>query len=242
MLKNLLRMVGALLISGVVAVLASPIAAAHVNATLDGAGRPGDFGLITLRVPTESGTAATTKVEVRIPDDVQLRTVLAQPLAGWQIDIKKRPIDPPLYKSDGTPVTEVVSSVTWTATGQGITPGQFSQFALDAGPLPDTETLALPTIQTFSDGKTTEWTQPVTGGDDPKFPAPTVTIGATPAAVSGADSLLPAIAWSALGFSLIAVALGVFAIDRARRLATASLSGAATPSQSSAATEPARAE
>lgn len=230
MLKIVLRIVGVLLVSGVAAVLASPSAAAHVDAYLDGSG-PGDFGLITLRVPTESGTAATTKVEVRIPDDVQLRTVLAQPVAGWQVESRKRKIDPPLHKDDGTPVTEVVSSVTWTATGPGIMPGQFVEFALDAGPLPDAETLALPTLQTFSDGTTDAWIQPATDGGDPEFPTPTVTLGASADAASGGSGMTSVIAWTALGFAVIAVALGIFAIDRAaRRSADAgSLSAATSP-------------
>jgi uncharacterized protein YcnI len=225
-LKNLLRSMGIFLVSGVVAVLGSPSAAAHVDAYLDGAG-PGETGLITLRVPTESGTAATTKVEVRIPDDVQLRTVLVQPVAGWEIQTTKREIDPPLYKSDGTPVTEVVSTVTWTTTGPGILPGQFDEFALEAGPLPDVDTLALPTLQTFSDGTTDAWTQPATEGE-PEFPAPTVTLGASTDSASGGSGMGSVIAWTALGFAVIAVALGIFAIDRAaRRSADADSSDAA---------------
>ncbi len=212
-LKNLLRAAGVLLMGTAVALLVSPLAAAHISAELDGAG-PGEFGLITIRVPTESGTAAATKVEVRIPDDVQLRTVLAGPVAGWNIDVKKRTI-PPIYKDDGTPVTEVVSSVTWTATGEGIMPGQFGEFALDVGPLPDADTLALPTVQTFSDGTVKDWSQPEAAGEDPKFPVPTVTIGAAAGTDNGSSTLTSVIPWAALGFSVIAVALGIFAIDRA---------------------------
>lgn len=236
MLKHLLRIAGALLVGAALVVHVSPVAAAHISATLDDAG-PGDFGVITLRVPTESGTAATTKVEVRIPDDVKLRTVLAQPVSGWQLDIKKRPIDPPLYKKDGTPVTEVVSSVTWTAIGPGIMPGQFVEFALDAGPLPDAATLALPTMQTFSDGTTDAWTQPVTEGSDTEFPAPTVTIGAGAGAANSVSGLGAVISWTALGLAVVALALGVFAIDRARRSADTGSPSAPTRSAPSVLSE-----
>ncbi|MCH9728560.1 MAG: YcnI family protein [Actinomycetia bacterium] len=212
-LKNLLRAAGGFLLGATMALLVSPLAAAHISAELDGAG-PGDFGLITLGVPTESGKPATTKVEVRIPDDIQLRTVRPGQVAGWGIDIAKRTI-PPIYKDDGTPVTEVVDSVTWTAQGLGIPPGQFGQFALYVGPLPDTATLALPTVQTFSDGTTEDWAQAANEGEDPEFPAPTVTIGAAASAADGASTLASVIPWVALGFSVIAVALGIFAIDRA---------------------------
>lgn len=234
MLRNLLRIAGALVVGSVVALLASPSAAAHIDVYTDGVGS-GEFGLITLRVPTESGTAATTKVEVRIPDDVPLRTVLVQPVPGWQVETTKRKIDPPLYKDDGTPVPEVVSSVTWTATGPGIMPGQFVEFGLDAGPMPDAATLALPTAQTFSDGKVDEWTEPAPEGTDPGFPVPTVTIGAAPAAADGGGTLLPLVSWAALGLSVIALAVGVFAIDRAARRSAAVPSTGPTPDATSAA-------
>jgi uncharacterized protein YcnI len=221
------RFVGILVLSGVAALLASPSATAHVDAILDGGG-PGETGLITLRVPGESGNPATTKVEVRIPDDIQIRTVLAQPVPGWRLDIKKKKTNPPIYKNDGTPVDEVVSSVTWTATGSGIQPGQFDDFVLEAGPLPDVETLALPTFQTFADGTTDAWTEPAPEGSDPEFPVPSVKLGASSAAgASGGGGVTPVVAWTALGFAVIAVVLGIFSIDRARRSAHPAASPAA---------------
>lgn len=232
MLKMLLRIIGILTVSGLAALLASPSATAHVDAILEGGG-PGETGLITLRVPAESGNPATTKVEVRIPDDIQIRTVLAQPIAGWRLDIKKKKTDPPIYRDDGTSVDEVVSSVTWTATGPGIMPGQFDDFVLEAGPLPDVDSLALPTFQTFADGTTDAWTEPAPEGSDPEFPVPTVAFGA-----SGAGSgMTPVIAWTALGFAVIALALGIFAIDRARRSAHAGSPDAAAPPERSTVTE-----
>jgi uncharacterized protein YcnI len=201
----------------VAALLASPPATAHVDAILEGGG-PGETGLITLRVPGESGNPATTKVEVRIPDDIQIRTVLAQPVPGWRLDIKKKKTNPPIYRDDGTPVDEVVSSVTWTATGPGILQGQFDDFVLEAGPLPDVETLALPTFQTFADGTTDAWTEPAPEGSDPEFPVPAVKLGAnSDAGSSSGGGTTSVIAWTALGFAVIAVALGIFSIDRARR-------------------------
>ena len=147
------------MVGGVVAMLSSPAAAAHVDAELDGTG-PGGFGVVTLGVPTESGKPSTTKVQVRIPDETPLRTVRAEPLAGWTLDIQTRKIDPPLRKDDGTPVNEVVSTVTWTAAaGGGIPQGQFQEFGLYLGPMPDADTLALPTTQTFSDGSTEVWAE-----------------------------------------------------------------------------------
>lgn len=237
MLRILLRIVGIFLVSAVAALLASPSATAHVGAYLEG-GAPGEIGLITLRVPAESDNPPTTKVEVRIPDDIQIRNVRPQPVAGWQLDIKKKKTNPTIYRDDGTPVDEVVSSVTWTATGPGIMPGQFDEFVLEANPMPDVETLTLPTFQTFADGTADAWTEPAPEGSDPEFPVPSVTVGATAdAASSGGSAMTSVIAWTALGFAVIAVALGIFAIDRARRSTDAGSLGAATPPERSAVAE-----
>lgn len=237
MLRILVRIVGIVVLSGVAALLASPSAAAHVNAYFDGGG-PGETGLITLRVPAEADNPPTIKVEVRIPDDVQIRTVRPQPVAGWNIEIKKKKTNPPIFRDDGTRVDEVVSSVTWTATGPGIMPGQFDDFVLEANPLPDVQSLSLPTYQTFADGKTDAWTEPAPEGSDPEFPVPTVAIGASSnAAASGASGMTSVIAWTALGFAVIAVALGIFSIDRARRSAHPSLTSADSAPERSAVTE-----
>lgn len=223
MSTSLRRVAGAVIVSGAVALVASPAAAAHVDAQLDGAG-PGGFGVVTLGVPTEAGKPATTKVSVRIPDDTPMRTVRPQPVAGWNVAVTKRTIDPPVYKDDGTPVTEVVDTVTWTATGPGIDTGQFAQFAIYAGPLPDRDTLALPTTQTFSDGTTEAWNEPaVSGGEKPKFPVPAATIAKPP------SNVMPIVAWSALGLSVVALALAVFGIDRASRRSAAAGSAEASP-------------
>ncbi len=72
MFTPLRRTAGVLLVSAAVALIFSPSAAAHVDATLDGTG-PGGFGVVTLGVPTEAGKPPTTKVEVRIPEETPLR-------------------------------------------------------------------------------------------------------------------------------------------------------------------------
>lgn len=230
MFTSLRRVAGVVMVGGVVAIATSPSAAAHIDAKLDGAG-PGGFGVITLGVPTEAGKPATTKVEVRIPDETPMRTVRPQPVAGWNVDVVKRKIDPPLYKDDGTPVTEVVGSVIWTATGPGIPTGQFGQFALYAGPLPDADTLTLPTTQTFSDGTTEAWTEPASSGEKPKFPVPAATIA------KPASSVLPIVAWSALGLSGVALALAVLGIDRASRRSAVAAPAEAEPLTPSAASQ-----
>ena len=224
MFRSVRRTAGFGVVGAVVALITCTPAAAHVDAQFDGSG-PGGFGVVTLGVPTEAGKPTTTKVEVRIPDETPLRTVRAEPVAGWTLDIQKRKVDPPLRKDDGTSVNEVVSTVTWTATsGSGIPEGQFQEFALYLGPMPDADTVALPTTQTFSDGTTEAWQEQASGGDKPKYPVPTVTIGQ-----QASGGVLPVISWTALGLSVVGLGIGVFAIDRASRRQSASgSSGAGT--------------
>ena len=179
MFTSLRRIAGIVLTGGAMApTQQSLLAVAHVDAQLDGAGPGLDSGWSRWAFPPRRAKPATTRVEVRIPEQTPLRTVRAEPVAGWTLDIQKRKIDPPLRKDDGTPVNEVVSTVTWSAVpGAGIPQGQFQEFALYVGPLPDADALALPTTQTFADGSTEAWTEQSSGADKPKFPVPSATIG-----------------------------------------------------------------
>ena len=76
-------------------------------------------------MPTESDTASTTKLTVALPD---LKSARTEPMPGWTAIVEK------------DPTSLVAKSVTWTADpGVGIAPGQFQQFVLSAGPLPEQE-------------------------------------------------------------------------------------------------------
>ena len=56
-------------------------------------------------------------------------------------------------------MTEVVDTITWTATGDTqIAPGQFELFWISAGQMPtDVDELAFPAIQTYSSGEEVAW-------------------------------------------------------------------------------------
>ncbi|MFF0489197.1 YcnI family protein [Nocardia sp. NPDC004068] len=146
------------------AVLAAGTAAAHVTADAPGAAQ-GGYAVVTFRVPTESETAATTKLSVQLPGVSSART---EPMPGWSAKIDK---------NDKNEVT----AVTWTADpgNPGVAPGQFQRFALSVGPLPKQDTVRLPATQTYSDGKVVAWDQPMTEGQaEPEHPAPTLTLAA----------------------------------------------------------------
>lgn len=150
-------------------------ASAHVRASSTDA-TPGGYGEITFRVPNESDTASTTKLSVQLPTDTPFGYVGVEPVAGWDVSVQQSELPEPITTDDGT-VTEAPSVVTWTATGAGIAPGQFQNFTILAGPMPDTDSVSLPAVQTYSDGTEAAWIEPtVAGQDEPQYPAPVLSL------------------------------------------------------------------
>ena len=139
------------------------VASAHVSVNAPGAAQ-GGYTVLTFRVPTESDTAGTTKVEVALPN---LKSARTEPLPGWTAQVAK------------DPASGAATSVTWTADpGVSVGPGQFQQFLLSAGPLPAEESVSFATVQTYSDGKVVAWDQVSENGAEPEHPAPTLTLTA----------------------------------------------------------------
>ena len=166
------------LAAGTTLALAAPLAAsAHV--TLDeNTAAAGSFALISFKVPNESATETTTKVEVTLPSDTPLAYVSYVPVAGWNAELTTTILDTPVEGEDGT-VTEAVTKVTWTADpGSEITDGQLQLFPLSVGPIPNTGSIALPVDQTYSDGTVVSWSE---SGDDAEHPAPVLFINDAPA-------------------------------------------------------------
>nr|WP_062795614.1 YcnI family protein [Williamsia muralis] len=150
---------------GGLSLLGAGSASAHVTAAGDGLTQ-GGYGVITFRVPNESDTASTVALTVALPNLTSART---EPLPGWTAEVKK------------DPATEAATEVTWkVADGNpGIRPGEFLQFRVSGGPLPEQETVTMAATQTYSDGEVVRWDQPtVEGQPEPDKPAPTVTLGA----------------------------------------------------------------
>jgi len=162
------------------AVLATGIgtASAHVRVSSADAA-PGGFGELTFRVPNESDTASTVSLRVQVPADTPLASVSLEPVPGWTGTTTTGPIDPPV-EVHGTEVTEAVTEITWTAEpGAGIAPGQYQTFSISAGPIPDVDAIAFPTIQTYDDGTEQAWIEPtVEGQDEPESPAPVLALSA----------------------------------------------------------------
>jgi periplasmic copper chaperone A len=157
------------------------------------------------------------------------------PVPGWTAAVERKPPTTPVAGEGGQP-TEVVSKITWTATAAAaVKPGQFQEFPVSLGPLPETERLVFKALQTYSDGSVVRWIEePVDGAAEPEHPAPVLALakeGAEAGTAAGAETSVPADDGSdgsglalALGIAgliagLVGAVLGGFALVRTRRSA-----------------------
>lgn len=180
--KRLLGSIAALGIGATLAIAAPMAASAHV--TVDpGQVEAGGWSYVTFRVPTESDTASTTKLEVHLPKDTPFTHVSYQPTPGWKTAVAQQKLPKPV-KVMGNTVEEAPTEVTMTADGSGILPGQVQTFTLSIGPVPDTGHVVIPVTQTYSDGKVVEWkaTPEEVAKNDTLEPAPVLWINDAPPA------------------------------------------------------------
>ncbi|MEV1331098.1 YcnI family protein [Micromonospora costi] len=161
-------------------------ASAHVTVNPKEATQ-GGYGRIAFRVPNESDTASTTKVEVVLPENAPVGSVSTMPVPGWTVAVEKRKVDPPI-DVHGSQITEAVSKLTWTASANaGVKPGEFQEFPVSLGPLPQVDTMVFKTLQTYSDGNVSRWIEePTPGGEEPEDPAPVLTLTAASPSASPA--------------------------------------------------------
>jgi uncharacterized protein YcnI len=176
------KLVVAAVVAVVLALFIAPTAAsAHVTVSSEDATR-GGTGVLTFRVPTESATASTIKLQVQLPTATPIASVLIQPVPGWTAHAITAKLATPITTDDGDKVTEAVSEIDWTATSAAtaIKPGEFQQFVISAGPLPNVATLSFGAIQTYSDGTVVKWIESPAPGSttEPAHPAPVLTLAA----------------------------------------------------------------
>ena len=153
------------------AALAIAPAAAQAHVTLQPESVPaGGFTRLDVRVPNELDDATTTKVEVQFPPGFLFASY--EPVPGWAGAVEFRQLDEPA-EAFGEEFSEEVDTVTFTAEGKGIQPGQFQDFGLSLS-IPDApgETLTFPALQTYSNSEVVRWI----GEPDSEEPAPTVTL------------------------------------------------------------------
>jgi uncharacterized protein YcnI len=159
--------------------LLSGTAFAHVSVQPQGEAAKGGYATVNIKVPNERDNASTVKVEVNFPTDHPLASVMPQPVPGWKAEVTKAKLAKPL-ELHGKKINEAVAKVTWTADGSKIGPGQFQQFPLSLGQLPeDTDQLVLKAIQTYDNNEVVRWIEePKEGAAEPQNPAPVLKLSA----------------------------------------------------------------
>jgi uncharacterized protein YcnI len=154
-------------------------AQAHVTVSPAAAAK-GSFAKLAFSVPNERDEAKTVKVEVNFPENAPVPFVSVRPVPGWTVSVEKRHLDAPVT-AHGTPISDVVSKVTWS--GGAIGAGEFQIFEVSAGPLPESvSSMLFPALQTYDNGEVVRWIEPTPAtGDEPEHPAPKLTLTAAPA-------------------------------------------------------------
>ncbi|MEZ0494182.1 YcnI family protein [Kineococcus sp. TBRC 1896] len=206
-------------------------ASAHVHADPSSTAA-GGYSVVAFRVPNESDTSATTSVRVSLPTDHPFSYVATRPVPGWVATVTEGALPRPV-EADGVTLTQAPLSVTWTAQpgAAGIGVGQFEEFEVNVGPLPDAGTrVVLPAVQTYADGEVANWTDVAApGAAEPEHPAPEFTTtaaagdehdvhGATEAAATSAEGAGadPVARWLAGGGLVLGLAALVLVLVRRR--------------------------
>ncbi|MEV1009307.1 YcnI family protein [Streptomyces sp. NPDC049881] len=170
------RLAALTLVAATATVLAvtAPTASAHV--TIDPAEAPqGGYRTINVKVPNERDNASTIRLELHLDPEHPLASVMPQPVPGWEVTVETAELDEPI-EVHGSPVTEAPSVVTWT--GGEIQPGQFQEFPLSVGPLPeDADQLVFDAIQTYDNDEVVRWIEePAADGSEPESPSPVLAL------------------------------------------------------------------
>lgn len=218
--------------AGSILAVAVPLSAsAHVTIT-PGTATPGSYALVTFKVPNESATATTNRLEVDIPSDTPFSSVSYVPVAGWTVDLVKETLPKPVQVGDNE-LKEAVTRIVWTAQpGYEIKAGQLQLFPLSVGAVPDTGKIALKALQGYSDGSTVSWADTT---EDAEHPAPVLYVNDVPTgehgamtsptvsateiptpttAASSSDTVARGIAIGGLVLGAIGVVLGIVAFRR----------------------------
>lgn len=169
-MRNPVRALAAAAVAAGLVLLAGP-AFAHVTVN-PGEASQGGYAKLTFRVPNESDTASTTRLEVALP--AELTSARVKPHVGWTYAVTKS--------------GDAVTAITWTAEkGAAIEPGEFDEFDISVGPLPKTDSVTFKALQTYSDGSVVRWIEePKAGQPEPEHPAPVLAL--TPATGAGATT------------------------------------------------------
>lgn len=160
----------AALATGAALVLSATSAAAHV--TVNPREAPaGGYAKLAFRVPNERDGAGTTRLEVNFPAEHPFASVSVRPKEGWTYAKEETTLAAPVKVHDDE-ISRAVTKITWT--GGTVGPGEFEEFEISVGPLPDdVESLTFKALQTYSNGEVVRWIEEAApGGAEVERPAP----------------------------------------------------------------------
>lgn len=176
---NVSRVAAAAAVGAAAVVALSGTAFAHVSVQPQGEAAKGGYATVNFKVPNERDDASTVKLEVSMPTEHPLASVMPQDVPGWKAEVTRSKLDKPL-EVHGKQITEAVTKVTWTADGSKIAPGRFQQFPVSLGQLPeDADQLVFKALQTYDNDEVVRWIEePAEGGEEPESPAPVLQLSA----------------------------------------------------------------
>jgi uncharacterized protein YcnI len=159
---------GVTLAAATLLALAPAVAAsAHVSASATSTAA-GSYTVVTFSVPHGCEGSPTNVVTIELPESVPAVTPTVNP--NWTVEKAVEQLDDPITDAHGNEITERVSSVVYTTTGDGLADGYRDTFELSLQ-LPEGEAgdvIEFPTYQVCAEGST-DWV-----GDD----VPSITLTA----------------------------------------------------------------
>ncbi|MFJ1596564.1 DUF1775 domain-containing protein [Streptomyces sp. NPDC088261] len=171
-----LRYAVALAAAAVVVAAGAGPAAAHAEVTASDARALAENVTLTFTSEAESGDAGIKKLRVVLPEGIAPDTVaLKDAPKGWSLTAT----------ADG-----------YTVGGAALGVGTDAEHSVTVRQLPDAESLAFKTVETYGNGEVSRWIEVPSGGEEVENPAPVLELkaaapGATPIAPSPSPSPTP---------------------------------------------------
>jgi len=165
-MKNFTKAALALTAGAALAVAAPLAAMAHV--TVDpGQTDAGSYALITVKVPNESETEKTNRVQLNLPTDTPFTSVRFVPVPGWDAELVRSELPEPVMVGESE-ITEAVTAIVWTAQeGSELGDGGLLLLPISLGPVPDVGSVVLSADQSYTDGSVVSWSETEEGAEKP---------------------------------------------------------------------------
>jgi uncharacterized protein YcnI len=216
-MRKTLGRTSVVLVGAIAGVLLAAPAFAHVTVN-PGSATQGGYTKLTFRVPNEKDAANTVALEVDLPQDTPIASVSVKPVPGWTAVTTKTTLATPIKSDDGD-ITQAVTQIVWTASPDAvIKPGQFQEFDVSVGPLPQVDQIVFKALQKYSDGETVRWIDEPKAGVDAQHPAPVLKLAkassdtsASSLSVTGAAAA-PVLASSSDSTAKAALGVGIAAL------------------------------